>query len=395
MAQLQGRNTRGLNVYSQKDFLMLTNQDSDSSIVEQVAEDFVLSKTDQERLRAIEKLCAMPASDPKATFLKEMLLSVIKLHESDVDVLNIKILNRALKELRYGFKVFHAYRKTRKVSIFGSARVPPEDPNYTLAYRFGRLLSERGFMVITGAGPGIMLAGHEGAGHEHSFGVNIMLPYEQGANPLIANNEKLVHLKYFFSRKLLFVKESHATALFPGGFGTLDEGFEVLTLIQTGKANLTPVVCLAAPGCDYWERWMDFVNDQLLARGFISDIDLSLFKIFHEEEGAVKEIETFYRNYHSYRFINDQLVLRLQNPLTPAVVAQLNTNFSDLLVKGQFVHSPAAPEEGDEPELSNLSRLVFHYNRKDTGRLRQLIDWLNALSAQPDPTESPSHQSVG
>ena len=374
---------------------MLTNQDSDSSTIEQVAEDLVLSKTDQERLRAIEKLCAMPASDPKATLLKEMLLSVIKLHESDVDVLNIKILNRALKELRYGFKVFHAYRQTRKVSIYGSARVPPEDPNYKLGYRFGRLLSERGFMVITGAGPGIMLAGHEGAGHEHSFGVNIMLPYEQGANPLIANNEKLVHLKYFFSRKLLFVKESHATALFPGGFGTLDEGFEVLTLIQTGKANLTPVVCLAAPGCDYWERWMDFVNDQLLARGFISDIDLSLFKIFHDEEGAVKEIETFYRNYHSYRFVRDQLVLRLQHPLTSAQVVQLNTIFSDLLVKGQFVQSPAAPEEGDEPELSKLPRLVFHYNRKDTGRLRQLIDWLNALAAQPDPTASPSHQSVG
>jgi uncharacterized protein (TIGR00730 family) len=336
----------------------------------------------------------MPESDPKATLLKEMLLSVIKLHEADVDVLNIKILNRALKELRYGFKVFHPYRRTRKVSIFGSARTPPEDPNYQLGYRFGRLLSERGFMVITGAGPGIMLAGHEGAGHEHSFGVNIMLPFEQGPNTLIADNEKLVHLKYFFSRKLLFVKESHATALFPGGLGTLDEGFEVLTLIQTGKANLTPVVCLAAPGCDYWERWMDFVNDQLLARGFISDIDLALFKIFHEEEEAVEEIESFYRNYHSNRFVKDKLVIRLHHPLAPEHLGQLNQTFPDLLVKGQFVQSPALPEERDEPDLSALPRLVFHYNRKDAGRLRQLIDRLNAWSSQPHSTESPSPRSA-
>jgi len=373
---------------------MLTNQESDSSSIDQASEDLVLSKTDQERLRAIEKLCAMPASDPKATFLKEMLLSVIKLHEGDVDVLNIKILNRALKELRYGFKVFHPYRRTRKVSIFGSARIPPEDPNYQLGYRLGRLLSERGFMVITGAGPGIMLAGHEGAGHENSFGVNIMLPFEQGPNSFIADNEKLVHLKYFFSRKLLFVKESHATALFPGGFGTLDEGFEVLTLIQTGKANLTPVVCLEAPGCDYWERWMDFVNDQLLARGFISDIDLALFKIFHEEEGAVEEIETFYRNYHSNRFVNEKLVIRHHHPLAPEHLVQLNKTFPDLLVKGQFVQSPALPEERDEPDLSELPRLVFHYNRKDAGRLRQLIDRLNALSSQPGSTESPSPRSA-
>jgi uncharacterized protein (TIGR00730 family) len=372
---------------------MLTNQESDSSSTDQVSEDLVLSKTDQDRLRAIEKLCSMPASDPKATFLKEMLLSVIKLHEADVDVLNIKILNRALKELRYGFKVFHPYRRTRKVSIFGSARTPPEDPNYQLGYRFGRLLSERGFMVITGAGPGIMLAGHEGAGHEHSFGVNIMLPFEQGPNPLIADNEKLVHLKYFFSRKLLFVKESHATALFPGGFGTLDEGFEVLTLIQTGKANLTPVVCLEAPGCDYWERWMDFINDQLLARGFISNIDLALFKIFHEEEGAVEEIETFYRNYHSSRFVNDQFVLRYHHPLDPEHLAKVNETFRDLLVTGRFVQSAALPEEDDEPDLARLSRLVFQYNRKDVGRLRQLIDWLNGLSYQPNSTESPSPRS--
>lgn len=373
---------------------MLTNQASDATNVEKLPDEPSLSGSDQESLRAIEKLFSLPAGDLKATLLKEMLLSVMKLHDADVDVLNIKILNRALKELRYGFKVFHPYRRIRKVSIFGSARIPADDPNYHLGYRFGRLLSERGFMVITGAGPGVMLAGHEGAGREHSFGVNIMLPYEQAPNTLIAQDEKLVHLKYFFSRKLLFVKESHATALFPGGFGTLDEGFEVFTLMQTGKANLTPVVCLEAPGCDYWERWLDFVNDQLLARGFISAMDLALFKIFHEEEGAVAEIESFYRNYHSSRFVNDLLVIRLHHPLTPEQLTQLNETFQDLLVKGNFVQSPSLQEEGDEPDLAMLPRLVFPYNRKAAGRLRELIDWLNALPSQPSSTLSLSPRSA-
>ena len=366
---------------------MLTNFEPDSLNDDHSPGHQPLSESDQTMLREIEKLFSGQSDDLKTTYLREMLTSVLKLGDPDVDVFNIKILHRALKELRYGFKVFHPYNRTRKVSIYGSARTPENDPNFQLAYRFGRLLSERGFMVITGAGPGIMWAGHEGAGRENSFGVNIMLPFEQAPNTLIAEDKKLVHLKYFFSRKLLFVKESHATALFPGGFGTLDEGFEVLTLIQTGKANPTPVVCLEAPGCDYWERWLDFLKNQLLPRGLISQMDFSLFKVFRTEEEAVEEIEQFYRNYHSIRFVNDRLVIRLQHPLQPEYLAQMNVEFKDLLVTGTFEQSPPLPEEVDEPELATLPRLVFHYNRKDAGRFRQLIDWLNAL---PLPTSQES-----
>ena len=372
---------------------MLTNFESDALNSDPSSGDQLLSPSDQTTLQEIEKLFAGSSSDLKTMLLKEMLATVVKMKDPDVDALNIKILHRALKELRYGFKVFHPYNRTRKVSIYGSARTPPEDPSFQLAYRFGRLLSERGFMVITGAGPGIMWAGHEGAGRENSFGVNIMLPFEQAPNTLIAEDKKLVHLKYFFSRKLLFVKESHATVLFPGGFGTLDEGFEVLTLIQTGKANPTPVLCLEAPGCDYWERWLDFLKSQLLPRGLISEMDFSLFRIFRSEEAAVEEIETFYRNYHSIRFVNDRLVVRLQHPLQPEHLVYMNEEFRDLLVKGEFEQSQALPEESDEIDLAMLPRLVFHYNRKDAGRFRQLIDWLNALPLPTGKTSSVSHCS--
>ena len=352
------------------------------------------SSQDEDILAKVEKVLSEPSDDPKVSLLRDMIRSVLKLHDPEVDLLDIKILNRALKELRYGFKVFHPYHQSRKVSIFGSARTPEDDPNFQLAYRFGRLLSERGFMVITGAGPGIMWAGHEGAGRKNSFGVNIMLPFEQAPNSLIADDKKLVNLKYFFTRKLLFVKESHATVLFPGGFGTLDEGYEVLTLIQTGKTDPVPVVCLEAPRCDYWERWMDFVKDQLLPRGLISETDLALFKVCHDEDSAVEEIETFYRNYHSIRYVGDKLVMRLQYPLEASEINRLNGDFQDVLTDGQFIQSMALSEEFDEPDVLGFPRLVFQYNRKDAGRLRQLIDTINTCAAVkkscPNPTEIPS-----
>lgn len=333
-------------------------------------------------LAEIERLLAVPDADLKTTLLKEMLGVVVKLSDPNVDLLDVKILHRAIKELRYAFHMFRPYHHIPKVSVYGSARIPPEDPNFQMAYRFGRLLSSRGFMVITGAGPGIMWGAHEGAGKENSFGVNIMLPFEQAPNALIAEDKKLVNLKYFFTRKLLFVKESHATALFPGGFGTLDEGFEVLTLVQTGKTNPVPIVCLAAEECDYWERWSAFLTDQLLSRGLISENDFALFKIFHDEHAAVHEIETFYRRYHSIRYVGNRLVMRIRQPLTPEDLAKLNETFQDLLTDGRFEQSQALMEEQDEPDLRHLPRLVFLYNRKDAGRLRQLIDWLNALPDQ-------------
>lgn len=339
--------------------------------------------SDQEIIQQVQQLLSSEEEGLKIVLLKEMLARVLKLYEDQVDLLDIKILNRAIKELRYAFQVFHAYSHAPKVSIYGSARTPPDDPNFKLASRFGRLLSQRGFMVITGAGDGIMLAGHEGAGKEHSFGVNIMLPFEQAPNAVIANDPKLVNLKYFFTRKLLFVKESHATALFPGGFGTMDEAFEVLTLIQTGKTPPSPVMCLQAPGCDYWDRWKGFITDDLLSRHLISESDLSLFSIYQDEESAVEEIQRFYSNYHSIRFIDGKLVIRFRYALSSEQLDRVNKEFQDLLASGTIEQCEPFPEEKNEPSLAHLSRLVLHYNRRSAGRLRELINWLNH--------QSPSH----
>ena len=219
-----------------------------------------------------------------------------------------------------------------------------------------------------------------------SFGVNIMLPFEQAANPTIADDPKLVHLKYFFTRKLLFVRESQAAAFFPGGFGTMDEAFELLTLMQTGKANLVPIVCLQAPGSDYWDRWLDFVAQHLLPRGLISQSDLNLFKIFTQEEPAVAEIQNFYRNYHSSRFVNETFVIRLHATLTPEQMDEVRARFHDLAPDASIVQGSALPQESDEPELADLPRLLFPYHRRDAGRLRQLIDWLNALPQGAAPS---------
>ncbi|GJL59885.1 MAG: Rossman fold protein, TIGR00730 family [Nitrospirales bacterium] len=333
---------------------------------------------EEEIVRQIKSLWTGPENDVRTALLKEMVGSVVRLRDLDTDVIDVKILHRALRELRYAFRVFRQYRKVKKVSIFGSARISEDDPNYKLAAQFGKLLSQRGFMVITGGGPGIMLAGNEGAGRENSFGVNIMLPFEQAPNAMIADDKKLVHLKYFFTRKLLLVKESQAVALFPGGFGTLDEAFEVLTLIQTGKTHPIPVVCIESPGGDYWKRMMEFFEQQLLSRGFINRSDLALFKVVYSAEEAVKEIQEFFRMYHSLRIVKDSMVIRMHQQLSQEEMAQLNQEFSDLLADGHFQQVEALPEEWDEPHISHLPRLMLHFNWKELGRLRQCIDWLNA-----------------
>ncbi len=331
----------------------------------------------QEIIEKVGTFLSADGHDPKSLLIREMLEGILKLQEQSDDILDIKILSRALKELRYAFHVFQPYRHRPKVSIFGSARTPSSDPNFQLAARFGKLLSERGFMVITGAGPGIMDAGHQGAGKEHSFGVNIMLPFEQAANPTIADDPKLVHLKYFFTRKLLFVREANATALFPGGVGTMDEAFEVLTLVQTGKSHPVPIVCLEAPGTAYWEHWVKFLKEQLLPRGLISESDLYLFKVFDHEEAAVREIQQFYRNYHSLRYVDGKLVIRIQCPLTQEALERIREEFHDLLIDGTITQQGSLQEEEDEPDLRHLPRLVLNHHRRNAGRLRQFIDCLN------------------
>jgi len=335
--------------------------------------------TKDEILAQLSTLLDRPDDDLQAALMKEILAGVIRLSESQLDVLDLKIVNRALKELRHAFRVFQGYRHRLKISVFGSARTPADDPNYQLAFQFSQRMVEEGYMIITGGADGIMRAAQEGAGREHSFGVNIMLPFEQGANAVIADDPKLVTFKYFFTRKLMFQKESHAIALFPGGFGTHDEGFEIMTLVQTGKSDPKPIVCLQAPGCDYWNHWNSFITDQLLKRRLINAEDLSLFTIVDNVEDAVTEIRTFYRRYHSLRFVGRQLVIRLKTPLTAAQVEGVQKQFSDMLIDGTFEQRPPLDEEIDEPALKDLSRLTFSFNRRNAGRLRQLINHLNQL----------------
>ena len=335
--------------------------------------------SNEELLSQIRLLLDSPEDDLQAAIMKELLAGTLRLHSSHLDILDLKIVNRAVKELRHAFRVFHDYRDRRKISIFGSARTAADDPNYQMAFQFSRRIVEEGFMVITGGADGIMRACQEGAGRENSFGVNIMLPFEQGPNATIADDPKLVTFKYFFTRKLVFQKEANAIALFPGGFGTHDEGFEILTLAQTGKSDPQPIVCLQAPGCDYWDDWYSFVTRQLLNRQLINPEDLSLFKITTSVDDAIDEIGRFYRRFHSIRYVGRLLAIRLKTGISPEQVAGLHDTFGDLLSEGTFELRGPLPEELDEPDLRELPRLAFTSNRRSASRLRQLIDHLNAL----------------
>ncbi|TWT39105.1 LOG family protein [Blastopirellula retiformator] len=302
---------------------------------------------------------------------------------------DLKILSRSLRELRYAFKVFAPYRHRRKVTVFGSARTPEDAPSFQAALEFGKKIAEKNWLVITGAASGIMEAGHLGAGRENSMGLNIMLPFEQDANEVILGDEKLVHMKYFFTRKLMFVKECDAVVCFAGGFGTLDEAFEVLTLLQTGKREMCPVVLVDEPGGYYWKRFHEFMLDPLLKQRLISPEDLAIYKVTDNCDEAIEETLGFYRNYHSMRFVRDKLVLRIQEAPSPELFEQIQTEFQDILVRGQFKLSDPLPHESDQPDLAPLPRLVFEFNRRSLGRFRMLIDCLNQQSIEPALREFP------
>jgi uncharacterized protein (TIGR00730 family) len=290
---------------------------------------------------------------------------------------DLKILSRTLRELRYAFKVFSPYRSRRKVTVFGSARTRPHEATFQQAVAFGRAMAEQHWLVVTGAASGIMEAGHLGAGRENSMGLNIMLPFEQEANPVIAGDPKLVHMKYFFTRKLMFVKECDAVCLLPGGFGTLDEGLEVLTLLQTGKRDMVPVVFLDEPGGTFWQEWHDYVARRLLGQALISPEDLALYKLTDKVDEAVAEILNFFRVYHSMRYVRSKLVLRLQTPLSEELLDAIHFHFADITSDGRFELTGPLSEEQDEPKLAHLPRLVFRFNRRSLGKLRQLIDVVN------------------
>ncbi len=315
--------------------------------------------------------------------LAEMMVSVYRLGEDRSSTGDLKILNSALKELRYAFKVFRPYRGVRKVALFGSARLPRQHPAYAMAKTFGQLMVKANWMVITGAASGIMKAGHEGAGRAASFGLNIRLPFEQEANPVIAEDSKLISCKYFFTRKLLFIKESHATALFAGGFGTLDEGFESLTLVQTGKSDPRPIVFIDTPDGKFWKPLLTFFDRQLISGGVVSDTERSIYQVARSAEEAAQIIQRFYSVYHSQRYVKGMLVLRLQQRLSDAAVAQLTREFRDLLSSGAIRQVAALPEEADEPALKELPRLLLPFNRQHYGRLIELIHRINELGARP------------
>jgi len=314
--------------------------------------------------------------------LEEMMISVYRLGQDRASTLDLKILNNVLKELRYAFKVFQPYRDVRKVAIFGSARTLKGAVPYEMAKRFGALMAQAGWMVITGAASGIMKAGHEGAGRRASFGLNIRLPFEQEANPVIAKDEKLITCRYFFTRKLLFIKESHATVLFPGGFGTLDEGFETLTLVQTGKTDPRPIVLVDYPDGRFWKPLLRFFQDRLLRYGTISSSDQIIYQVVRSAEEAAQKILNFYRVYHSMRYVGDRLVIRLTQPLPDAFVEELSRCYRDIVI-GKIRQGEALKEEmesqADEPHLNRLPRLTFRFTRRDYGRLIEMIHHINRV----------------
>ena len=345
----------------------------------------------KERPQPADEPADIDLSGPqRADLLAMMQRTIVRLEKDGTSRGDLKILNSTLRELRYAFKVFQPYRRRRKVTVFGSARTRPEQASYQQAVEFGRAMSRHGWMTITGAGGGIMEAGHVGAGQEFSMGLNIMLPFEQSSNAVIHGDPKLVTMKYFFTRKLMFVKECSAVVSLPGGFGTLDETAETLTLLQTGKQTMLPVVLLDAPGGDYWKHFGSFIDQTLLRDGMISPEDRALYRITNSVQAAVDEVLNFYRVYHSMRYVRDTLVLRVSQKLGEAEVSQLNEDFSDILVEGKIEQVPALPEEANEPELADLPRLTLRFDRKQLGRLRMLINAINATCPGCDVSPSSS-----
>ena len=309
--------------------------------------------------------------------LAEIISTAVGMAKGNTTQADFELAGRTLKELKISNEVFFPYRDRRKVSLFGSARTKPDEAEYQAGVEFSRRMREEGYMTITGAGPGIMAAGNEGATAADSFGLNITLPFEASANEFILGDPKLIDYDYFFTRKLAFVKEADAAVGMPGGVGTQDEVFEALTLIQTGKTTLYPIVCLDSPGGTYWKAWKQFVEEHLYRLGLISESDFSLFMVTDDIEEAIAEITNFYRNFHSYRYVGDQLVVRLQNPLSQLALKKLNSDYSSILKDGEIVQGAALPGEANEPELAEMPRLIMHHRRRDFGKFREFLNDVN------------------
>lgn len=334
-------------------------------------------QTDQRAARdaAIQQFVDQFAPGDNADIYATMLTTVCRLAHDGCGRGEVKLLSQALAELRYAFKIFEPYRAIRKISIFGSSRTPESHPDYAQCVKFAERIRQEDWMVITGAGDGIMKAGHGGAGKEASFGVAIRLPFEQRTNTVIADDPKLVNFKYFFTRKLMFIKEASAVALFPGGFGTQDEGFEALTLVQTGKAAMVPIVLVDSPKGTYWQHWRTYVQSELLRTNMIGADDMNLLYITDNVENAVQNILQFYRRYHSSRYVKDRLVLRMTEPISDRKLDAINGEYRDILADGRIERAAAAAEEAED--VPHLPRLVMDFNRRSHGRLRLMIDTIN------------------
>jgi uncharacterized protein (TIGR00730 family) len=334
---------------------------------------------DPELKRQVDELIASQGGGFNEDLVEDLIVQALKLLRDVQHRGDVRVIDTAVRELRYAFKLFAPYVNKRKVTIFGSARTAPSRTEYLQCVDFARKIAAAGYMVITGAGPGIMQAGHEGAGTEMSFGANIRLPWEQSANPIIMTDKKLITFKYFFTRKLIFVRHSDAIVLFPGGFGTMDEGFEALTLMQTGKAQLMPLICMDKPGGTYWKTWDQNIKEHLLRNGLISPDDLCLYQFTDDPDQAVKWITRFYRNFHSTRWVKDSLVIRLKNEPSASALEGLNEDYGDIIT-GEKIHvTTATREEQEDKDCLDMARIAFGFDRRQYGRLRQLIDTLNSF----------------
>nr|MBF0684858.1 TIGR00730 family Rossman fold protein [Pseudomonas sp.] len=342
--------------------------------------------SDIDLTRKIDELAALvvPQDSQNLPLYREMLVTVMRMAQADRSRWDAKILLQTMREMEHAFSRLDQFKRRRKVTVFGSARTPIEDPLYALARELGATLARHDLMVITGAGGGIMAAAHEGAGLDNSLGLNITLPFEQHANPTVDGTDNLLSFHFFFVRKLFFIKEADALVLCPGGFGTLDEALEVLTLIQTGKSPLVPIVLLDEPGGSYWKDALAFMNRQLVDNRYILPNDMRLMRLVDNPEDAAQEIAGFYRNFHSSRRFQERFVMRLNHRLSGATLAHLNEHFADLCLSGQFEHQPCCEQEMDEPELQSLPRLSFLFNGRDHGRLRELMDHINRPESWAD-----------
>ena len=335
----------------------------------------------------INELIAEAEATANRDVLRDILRSAVGLAGDDADRLNLKITASAVREMRAAFAMFAPFEGVPKVTIFGSARTRSDDPLYAQARDLAAHLAEDGWMVVTGAGPGIMAAGAEGAGPEPAIGVSISLPFEEKVSDVLANGAQVVAMKYFFTRKLMLIKESSAFVCLPGGFGTQDETFELLTLLQTGKATPAPVVLLDIPGGSYWSSWVQYIDDELVAAGLVSPQDHDLYLVTDEVDDAVAEIERFWRSYHSIRWVGDQLVVRLRHEPTSGEVAELDDAFSNLLVDGHIELAEPLPAEVRDRDHLHLPRLRMRYDPRNAGRLRSLIDAVNVLPSAVAATD--------